>query len=591
MRCQNLRLMVPAGASPLAWRLAFILSLVVGAFSLLVFAFALLTTFGEESGALPGLASRPGERTPSAVRFAGPLPAGLEELGLVPAGAQAADIIFSIDVGPGPGVVTRTFVPVASWSAGLANVNRAELEALAAGELSFAALGGYGQEPQFAIVSADLPVVGRLLPGTAPPVVFPDYAAMRAAFADVTRGPYIGLAPRSELGVEMAVLGLDGVDPLFASSLEGWPFVERVIVHGLTEAGIALQPEIEARLREPAPVVSRIVATGDILMVRCSLERIRATGDWGAPFRGPVGGFLAGADLALGSLDSSIQDIGEPYGCVDTTNLSAPAEALEALTVAGFDGLTLATNHVADCGDAFCGMEALTRTIELVTGAGISVVGAGPNLDAALAPAIFEVNGATVGVLGFDDIAAEHIGATDSEPGTAPLDDDYSDEQEEFPDAAAFYGRPETLSLTRFLGAIAALRERVDIVVVLVQTGYEDTHDPSPRSVKALRAAADAGADLVIGNQAHWAGAAEIRNGRFVAYALGNFVFDQLHTPEHAEGYMVEAILLDRRVAAIRLHPVRIEEQHRPEFAGFELRAKILRDVFEASERLRATYP
>jgi poly-gamma-glutamate synthesis protein (capsule biosynthesis protein) len=299
-----------------------------------------------------------------------------------------------------------------------------------------------------------------------------------------------------------------------------------------------------------------------------------------------VGGFLASADLALGSLDTSIQDIGEAYGCLETTNLTAPPETIEALTLAGFDEVTLATNHAADCGAGLCGIDALTRSVELLTAAGIAVVGAGGTLEEALTPAIFTVGGVTVGVLGFDDIAADSIGATELEPGTAPLDDSYDDEHAEFPDAAAFYGRAETLGLERFTARIQALSQQVDIVVVQVQSGYEDTHDPSPRSLKALRAAVDAGADLVIGNQAHWAGAVEVRSGVFVSYALGNFVFDQLHTPEHSEGYLVEAVLLGGRIATVRLYPYRIEEQHRPEFANPELRAKILADAFDAGARL-----
>jgi poly-gamma-glutamate synthesis protein (capsule biosynthesis protein) len=133
---------------------------------------------------------------------------------------------------------------------------------------------------------------------------------------------------------------------------------------------------------------------------------------------------------------------------------------------------------------------------------------------------------------------------------------------------------------------IREVKEEVDFLVVMFNSGTEDTHDPSPRSIKALRAAAEAGADLVIGNQAHHVQAAEVHEGVFVAYALGNFIYDQVHTPEHSQCYLVEASLWADRVATTRLLPCEIELQYRPLFAGGETRAKILGDIFGAAERL-----
>jgi poly-gamma-glutamate synthesis protein (capsule biosynthesis protein) len=327
-----------------------------------------------------------------------------------------------------------------------------------------------------------------------------------------------------------------------------------------------------------------VVATGDILQSRCSLVAIRATGDWGAALRGPVGEYLAAADLALGSLDGSIQEIGEPYGCVSTTNLTSPPEVIEALTLAGLDAVSVATNHVFDCGQEFCDNRAFMRTLELLTQAGIKYAGGGRNLDEALAPVIFEVDGVRFGILAFDDIAAYELEATATEPGTAPLDDSY--EEEIAADEPAFFRPAEELGLERFTARIRDLKARVDVVIVQVQTGTEDTHDPSPRSIKALRAAADAGADLIVGNQAHHAQAVEVRGDAYIAYALGNFIFDQVWTPEHTQGYLVEATFWGKRLASVRLVPYGIVDKYKPTFVDGDLRAKILGDVFAASERL-----
>ena len=329
-----------------------------------------------------------------------------------------------------------------------------------------------------------------------------------------------------------------------------------------------------------------MIATGDILQSRCSLTAIRATGDWGAALRGPVGDYLASADLTLGSVDGSIQDIAEPLGCFPHVNLSSPPQVIEALTLSGFDGVTVATNHVFDCGAEPCGARALLRTIELLREAGIAVVGGGANLEEALAPAILTARGVAFGVLGFDDVAAYALEAGADRPGTAPLDDDYAEENAA--GEPAFFRPAAELGLERFRARIAALAGEADVVIVQVQTGTEDTHDPSPRSVKALRAAVDAGATLAVGNQAHHVQAVEPAAEAFIAYALGNFIYDQTRLRGHTQGYLLEAAFWGARLANLRFVPYVIEDLYRPAFAEGAVRAQILSDVFEASQRLAA---
>jgi poly-gamma-glutamate capsule biosynthesis protein CapA/YwtB (metallophosphatase superfamily) len=191
------------------------------------------------------------------------------------------------------------------------------------------------------------------------------------------------------------------------------------------------------------------------------------------------------------------------------------------------------------------------------------------------------VNGVRFGILGFDDVAAYAFEATEDEPGTAPLDDDYTEELAA--GEPSFFRPAEELSLNRFQSTIESLAADVDVVLVQVQSGTEETHIPSVRSLKALPIAVTAGATVVIGNQAHWVQAVDYAPDNFVAYALGNFIFDQTRAPEFTEGVLAETIFHGDRLVNIRLRPYVIVDQYRPEFVAGERELKILGDIYEAS--------
>jgi hypothetical protein len=117
-------------------------------------------------------------------------------------------------------------------------------------------------------------------------------------------------------------------------------------------------------------------------------------------------------------------------------------------------------------------------------------------------------------------------------------------------------------------------------------SGTEDTHVPTARSIRHCAPPPMPAPDPVVGSQAHWVQAAETRGPSFIAYALGNFVFDQTHTPEHTQGYLLEATFHGSRLVTVRMLPYQIEERYRPVFAAGALRLKILGDVMTASQKL-----
>jgi poly-gamma-glutamate synthesis protein (capsule biosynthesis protein) len=568
------------------WAAAFAVAL--GAFiaSLAVLAAVLLSVSGDEGGLGP-VGSGPDEASAasSLLLYTGALAPGLgaEEFREAPPGSEPD---LSFEPGAPGGFAVRYFVPVAAVGAGVDAVDRATLDGLLAGAISdWGQVGGVPGKVAFVVAGGDedRALVARFTGGAVPASVFATYAELRAAMTPASG--FLAFVPLEETWPGAVALAVDGVDLVRGRGDPGaWPFVQRLAVAAHSERGQAAVPGIRARLEQFPPAPITVVATGDIIQARCTLAKLQALGDWGAPLRGPVGEYLASADLALASLDQALQDINPPYGCVAVTNLSSPPQAIEALQVAGIDEVTVATNHAFDCGRDYCGSRAFLRTLELLGQAAIRHAGGGRNLEEALAPVVFEVRGVRFGILAFDDIAAMELEATADAPGTAPLDDDYS--QERAAGEPAFYRPAEDLGLIRFTERIRQLKAQVDVVVVQVHTGVEDTHDPSPRSLKALRAAADAGADLVVGNHPHWAGATEVRGEAFITYALGNFIFDQRHTPEHEQGYLLEATFLGPKLATVKLRPYRIQEQHRPVFVEGAERAKILGDVSRAAAKL-----
>jgi len=501
------------------------------------------------------------------------------------AAGETGDIVFGIGTAK-DGIAYRYFVPVVSMGTGVDALLHEEVSALARGSLSWEEAGGNGLTTVFASSQDDLEAVVRFLT-VEPSEVFESYDALHAAMLDPGSG-IIALVPLDQVRFQATALEVDGIDIVRGrGNAAEWPFIEWLSVEGTTDRGREMAAALEPQLRAKLPQATTVVATGDILMSRCTLAAIESSGDWGSALRGAMGDYLASANLTLGSLDGSIQDINPPFRCVSGTNLSSPPQVMEALTLAGFDILTIATNHIFDCGIEWCGDRAFLRTIELLAEAGIETVGGGRNLEEALAPVIVEVNGIRFGVLGFDDVAAMDLEATADSPGTAPLDDSYAEERAA--GEPAFFRPAEELSLERFTERIRQLKAQVDVVIVQVQTGTEETHDPSPRSIKALRAAAAAGADLIVGNQAHWVQALETRGNAFIAYALGNFIFDQRRVAEQEQGYVLEATFWGPRLVNLKFLPYRILNQHRPTFVTGEERAKILRDVFEATALLPET--
>lgn len=435
------------------------------------------------------------------------------------------------------------------------------------------ALNGEGGVSQMFIPAASAPSVGEWWPGViAQTTMLPLSDIPGALETDLDA---VALLPLEDVNAGVRSLPVEGIDIVFGEvrfgdrELDSYPLVERawvsVVAHDdadfaliLNETRDALARSLASDYVSPDPIILR--ATGDIIPARCVYAKHRDYDDYTHAFR-ELGPWLAQADITIGSLDASISDAGRPFDCTSTFSLLAPARSVEGLAYAGFDVITVATNHAKDCGRDPCGDRAFFDTLDILRSNGIEPVGGGANLAEARAPAIIDVRGTTFAFLGYDEIAPYYHADVDV-PGIAPL-------------TQAF-----------LMEDITALREEVDVIVVLPQWGVEYTNDPTETQRSRAGVAVKAGADLVIGNHPHWVQAAEAFGDAFVAYALGNFVFDQDWSIPTQQGVVLEAAFHGAELKGVRLHPIRIVDQHQPTFASVAEAQEILGHIWAASAAL-----
>jgi poly-gamma-glutamate synthesis protein (capsule biosynthesis protein) len=130
----------------------------------------------------------------------------------------------------------------------------------------------------------------------------------------------------------------------------------------------------------------------------------------------------------------------------------------------------------------------------------------------------------------------------------------------------------------------AARKAGAQVVIVFPHWGTE--YDPTPFAGQQnlAHAAIDAGADVVIGNHAHWAGAMEVYEGRPIWYALGNFVFDQTWSEPTMEGITLELTFHGPTLVQARMRPHIILDKAQPNFLDPAGDGKVvLGQIYDAS--------
>lgn len=316
-----------------------------------------------------------------------------------------------------------------------------------------------------------------------------------------------------------------------------------------------------------APITT-LLFTGAIVPGRCVQAAVDARGNADFLYEG-VRELIRGADLAVGTLNAALSDYPPQTGCIQTFVLVGSSNNADAMAAAGFDVMSVATNHIKNCGLANCGDRAFLDTLENLRRVGIAPVGAGVNLSEAMQPVVIEKNGVRFGFVSLGEIEQMAFAGPET-PGIAPLPQDF-----------------ETAE-ANLRAAIAAARAVAEVVIVMPHWGSDYSPTPNYRQLYFDRVAVEAGADLVIGNHSHVIQGMREIEGVPVFYSLGSFVFDQDWSLETQQGIVVRVTFEGAAIRGYEVIPVRITgKDGHVQVAGASESAEILARFQALSEQIR----
>ncbi|MBZ9572583.1 CapA family protein [Patescibacteria group bacterium] len=279
-----------------------------------------------------------------------------------------------------------------------------------------------------------------------------------------------------------------------------------------------------------------IFAVGDIMLNRGVEWYTERNNDWRWPFL-KIAEDLRKADILFGNLEGPISDKGERVGSI--YSFRADPKVLEGLTYAGFDILSLANNHMLDYQRV-----ALEDAMMRLQDNEIDYVGAGFNKREAFSVKVREIRNTKIGFLAYTNLGPEVWRAGDDYSGIAWLNWD---------------------DIEKIREDIKKAKKEVDVLIVSLHSGEEYSKSPTHFQISFNKACIEAGADLVVGHHSHVIQKIERYNNGWIAYSLGNFVFDQGFSEETMRGLLLKILIKDKKIKEITPINIKLNNSFQPE--------------------------
>ncbi|MFM2163128.1 MAG: capsule synthesis protein CapA [Pseudomonadota bacterium] len=213
---------------------------------------------------------------------------------------------------------------------------------------------------------------------------------------------------------------------------------------------------------------------------------------------------FAVADVAIPNFESVVTDAPTtPHRTKDFVYFTLPA-SLIAFEALGIGIVGLGNNHVYDYLE-----QGVADTLRFLTAAGLRFAGLGASPDAAWVPLRFDAQGTP-----WTMVAATSIVGRPSQPPSYVAEEGKG-------------GAADLTDRTRLARTVEGERDAGRVPFAMVHMGFEYTRAPTDGTRSHAEAMIDAGAAFVIGHHPHTVQGFELVEDRFVAWSLGNFMFDQ----------------------------------------------------------------
>ncbi len=283
----------------------------------------------------------------------------------------------------------------------------------------------------------------------------------------------------------------------------------------------------------------KIFAVGDIMLDRGVEAMIlrEGAGDFKFPFL-EISDYLNEADILFGNLEGPVSERGVKVGSIYSFRMDP--DVFEGINYAGFNIFSLANNHMFD----YAGV-ALKDTMDYLKENEIEYVGAGIDEEEAFSFKIKEIEGTKIGFLAYLGLGPQSWRASDNRIGMAWVDQD-------------------DLGLVE--NQIKKASKEVDVLFVSLHAGIEYSSEPSQFQKDFAQLSIDSGADVFLGHHPHVTQRVEEYKDGWIAYSLGNFVFDQSFSKETMEGMILEITVINDKIEKVIERKTVINDYFQVEF-------------------------
>ncbi len=275
-----------------------------------------------------------------------------------------------------------------------------------------------------------------------------------------------------------------------------------------------------------------LITTGDVIPARSVNYKTLTYNDFTWAWKN-IAQILQSGDVTVINLESPL--LSDCPVVNDGFTFCGDSRHIEGLVYAGVDVVTLANNHIGNYGK-----EGIDETVKLLRSHNIDVAGINEE------PPIRVINNIRVGFLAYNDIGVKEEGVSSADTNV-------------------------------MVKEIQKLRNNVDVLVVSMSWGEEYTATPSARQIELAHFIIDSGADLVLGNHPHWIQPPEVYSGKYIMYAHGNTIFDQMWSEETKIGVIGKYTFSGMRLIGVEFIPTYIQDHGQPTLLTGDAKEKVLR--------------